>query len=67
MNNLCNNTKKIYEINYFIFVNFFLYFQKKLLKNDKNISYIFNFFFILNKFLYKYLIYLYKILIFIKS
>ena len=34
MNNLCNNTKKIYEINYFIFVNFFLYFQKKLLKND---------------------------------
>jgi len=37
MNNLCNNTKKIYEINYFIFVNFFLYFQKKLLKNDKNI------------------------------
>ena len=41
MNNLCNNkTIKIYEINYFIFVNFFLYFQKKLLKNDKNISYI---------------------------
>ena len=38
MNNLCNNTKKIYEINYFIFVNFFLYFQKKLLKNNKNIS-----------------------------
>ena len=38
MNNLCNNkTIKIYEINYFIFVNFFLYFQKKLLKNDKNI------------------------------
>ena len=36
MNNLCNNTKKIYEINYFIFVNFFLYFQKKLLKNDIN-------------------------------
>ena len=38
MNNLCNNTIKIYEINYFIFVNFFLYFRKKLLKNDKNIS-----------------------------
>ena len=44
MNNLCNNTKKIYEINYFIFVNFFLYFQKKLLKNDKNISFIIIFF-----------------------
>ena len=42
MNNLCNNTKKIYEINYFIFVNFFLYFQKKLLKNDKNISLLIN-------------------------
>ena len=49
MNNLCNNkTIKIYEINYFIFVNFFLYFQKKLLKNDKNISiykiFFFNYF-----------------------
>ena len=41
MNNLCNNTIKIYEINYFIFVNFFLYFRKKLLKNDKNIKILF--------------------------
>ena len=38
MNNLCNNTIKIYEINYFIFVNFFLYFRKKLLKNDTFIN-----------------------------
>ena len=43
MNNLCNNTIKIYEINYFIFVNFFLYFRKKLLKNDKNISLFFKY------------------------
>ena len=41
MNNLCNNTIKIYEINYFIFVNFFLYFRKKLLKNDKNIFFFY--------------------------
>ena len=48
MNNLCNNTIKIYEINYFIFVNFFLYFRKKLLKNDIKLFYKYLFFIYMN-------------------